>query len=240
MNRSDVIQAIRDRVHTIMSTVFNKYALDLSEIEVSHSLRGRTAGKASARKLWFNVEIATLNFDEFIRNVIPHEIAHTVCMRRPALGDHHDRGWKHVCVALGGNGTTTHEMKANYANGSFLYLASCGTEVELSKVRHNRIQRGDSLRLRKTRGRISADCWIRSGNSGDVPSGAPMRTNNRAPAPDLLDIIVGWSSPLQMVQVHNILKINGTKIISAINNIATLTNGWRTVTITSNGQREYV
>lgn len=244
MNRSEVTQAIHDRIDAITSTVFNKYALDLSKIEVTFKLRGKTAGKASARKLWFNVEIATLNFDEFIRNVIPHEIAHTVCFLRTALGENHDLGWRRICLALGGSGTTTHEMKANYANGSFLYLASCGTEVELSKVRHNRIQLGKNIRVRKTHGRITAACWIRSGRSGDLPVNPPTYARGRAPvttaSDNMLDIIAGWDSPLQMVQVHNILKINGTKLISAVDNMVTLTNGWRTVSISSNGQREYV
>lgn len=41
------------------------------------------------------------------REVVPHEVAHLVCMENPALGMEHDFGWKLVCQRLGGSGLKT-------------------------------------------------------------------------------------------------------------------------------------
>lgn len=55
------------------------------------------------------------NLDRVLNDVIPHEIAHVVCMLRPQHGHshNHDDGWKAVAKRLGGTGL------AHYPTGAF-------------------------------------------------------------------------------------------------------------------------
>jgi SprT protein len=250
MQRRELIAILIDRIGEVEMQVAHLYDLNLFDLKVSYNLRGGCGGKAGRNDLLINLEVAELNLDKYLQNVIPHEIAHVVCIRKPALGKVHDRGWKRVCIALGGDGTRCHDMEVNYVGGNFLYRGTCGTEITVSKRMHNIIQRGGVRTVRGTRGKLDKTCWVRSGESGGIADSAPMYVKNRAPVPssapvmytipELIDIINSWDSLPQLLAVHKILKMNGARLIDAKNNIATLTNGRRTVNILSNGQREYV
>lgn len=231
MNRAEVIAAINTKIQEVYTIATEQYHITFDDVKVEFNMRGRTAGKAKRDRLCFNVEIATLNFEVFCNEVVPHEIAHVVCKRSPSLGHDHNVGWKRVCLSLGGSGSARHSMECNYAYESFLYRSTNGKEVKLSKVRHNRVQRGTEYHFCGG-GLIKADGWIRSGvKSAPVP----VETTHQ-----LIDTINGWDSLPQLTEVHKILKLSGAQLVAAKNFIATLTNGSRTVNILTNGQREYI
>lgn len=240
MNRSEVITAINVKAQEVFTAATEQYYITFGDVNIDFNMRGRVAGRANKYRLCFNVEIAILNFEVFCNEVVPHEIAHVVCRRHPNLGHGHNHGWQRVCLSLGGSGSTKHDMECNYAHGSFLYRSTGGKEVDVSTVRHNRIQRGTEYRVRGV-GRINADGWIRSGITGDAEVGAPIYSKNQASLPMvmMLNAIVSWGSNEQMAAVDRLMKM-GNKLVSAKNNIATLTNGSRTVNILTTGQREYM
>lgn len=79
---------------------------EIRNVEISYDLKGQTAGYAIRRNnsfyLKFNKSALEIDFKDMSENTIPHEVAHIVCMANPKLGNGHNRGWKNVCVRLGG------------------------------------------------------------------------------------------------------------------------------------------
>ncbi len=167
MEKLDLAQrlnAIREKTHAVLDLARKLYGVDIQP-HVSFNLRGRAAGIASCRmcrltrrasdfKLRYNPHfIQGDHFQDMLDNTVPHEVAHLVTYMRPDLGYKHDAGWRRICLALGGNGLRCHAYDVPVTNG-FTYRASCGTLVTVSKVIHNKIQQGQSRRLKKTGGRI--------------------------------------------------------------------------------------
>lgn len=156
--------AIREKTHAVLNLARQLYGVDIQP-HVSFNLRGRAAGIASCRmcritrrasdfKVRYNPHfIQGEHFQDMLDNTVPHEIAHLVTYMRPDLGHKHDAGWRRICLALGGNGLRCHAYDVPVTNG-FTYRASCGTLITVSKVIHNKIQMGQSRRLKKTGGRI--------------------------------------------------------------------------------------
>jgi SprT-like family. len=54
------------------------------------------------------------NLERVLDDVIPHELAHIVCMLRPQYGHshNHDAGWQAVCKRLGGSGLAVYPAGA--------------------------------------------------------------------------------------------------------------------------------
>ena len=156
--------AIREKTQAVLDLARQLYGVDIQP-HVSFNLRGRAAGIASCRmcritrrasdfKVRYNPHfIQGEHFQDMLDNTVPHEIAHLVTYMRPDLGHKHDAGWRRICLALGGNGLRCHAYDVPVTNG-FTYRASCGTLITVSKVIHNKIQMGQSRRLKKTGGRI--------------------------------------------------------------------------------------
>lgn len=158
-------------IRTCLKTAGVKYFNDenhFDEFDVRLDLRGKAAGMAGYKSrfgerhyfLRFNVEAMRLDWDGFVNDTIPHEIAHIICFMCPEMGKNHDAGWQNVCIALGGSGKLYHSLKLTPGRRTkkFMYVASCGTEIVLSTIRHNKVQRGTTFTLKSTRGRINNTC----------------------------------------------------------------------------------
>lgn len=141
------------------------YGADLSKVGISFDLKGRAGGTASARgfprqyHVRFNNDMLMRELDEFLTNVVPHELAHTVCQMKPALGRHHDIGWYRVCRALGGSGSRTHDMDVVYGKGTtYEYTTDRGHVVRLSDRHHTMVQQGRPVRFRHNKGSVTKAC----------------------------------------------------------------------------------
>jgi SprT protein len=89
------------------------YGHKMPEMQVGFNLKGRVAGYAMRKygvySVRFNhVILAGNQWEAFIKEVVPHEVAHIVCYAYPELGRNHDYGWRSVCVKLGGSGARCH------------------------------------------------------------------------------------------------------------------------------------
>jgi predicted SprT family Zn-dependent metalloprotease len=119
-------------------------------VKISIDISGtRLAGMAKRRgfsySLRFHPDAIEKYYKLMVRDIIPHEIAHLVCMMDPTLGKHHNNGWKNVCRALGGDGLTTHNMKfgtriAKKPKKKAWYKAASGEFVDIGMIRHGRLQ----------------------------------------------------------------------------------------------------
>jgi len=171
-------EAIRNKTTEVLAKAQLLYGVDLKPV-VSFNLRGRVAGWAGCKNcagqrvytLRYNRELIAGNHFEDIRdNTVAHEIAHLVCYARPELGRNHDAGWRRVCVALGGNGKSSHDYKVTYANGSWDYISTRGHKITISNIRHKKVQQGTVYTLKNGLGRIDRSCRF-------APSGRPMPEN---------------------------------------------------------------
>lgn len=119
---------------------------NLEDVDISYDLKGQCAGQAGKRNgtyfLRFNLDAIKLDFEDMAYDTVPHEVAHLVCFEDPRLGKNHNRGWKNVCLALGGSGKRTHDLQLERARKvkRFVYKLSDGTEVQLTKGKHKKVQ----------------------------------------------------------------------------------------------------
>jgi len=136
-----------------------KYYIDLARssyniprfdctIEFSYKL-GRSAGlckfKSKTGKITviFNAVLLPDNKEDFFNATIPHEVAHAVDFYLRGKSDH-GRNWQSIMFNLGANPKRTHDMdtRKSAKGGLFLYKCEvCSAEVELGKIRHNRLQK---------------------------------------------------------------------------------------------------
>jgi SprT protein len=129
------------------------YGINLPEAAIDFTLRGRCAGQARVDRdgttcLRFNCQLLAENLPDFLKNTIPHEIAHLVVnwqarnkRRRPRP---HGPEWQavmHDCFGL--EACRCHRYRTTPARivpKPFLYRCSC-REHYLTGILHNRISR---------------------------------------------------------------------------------------------------
>ena len=164
------VEQIRTRFLELVELASIKYGVKMPYIEVKFDLSGRSAGQArhtikyigtakvSNFCVRFNMHMVTNHFDEMLNETVPHELAHIICMYT-GWGRNHDRMWKSICIALGGTGDRCHEMSVVPARtrATYKYVATCGTTVTLSSVRHTRVQKGQVYVVTRTNGKITRE-----------------------------------------------------------------------------------
>lgn len=134
------------------------------QCDIRFDLRGRAAGQAG-RRGWnyfmrFNKDMMmNAGWDHLITDTVPHELAHVICF---ANGSDRAHGlfWKRTCRELGGSGERCHEEAVTYAKGrTFVYTTSTGHTVNLSEVKHRRIQQGAGYTFKdRSKGRLDRTC----------------------------------------------------------------------------------
>lgn len=148
--RTQILEAVKN----VCQKAQELYGVDLSEIRTEIRNSGLRAGVASGRRAagggWASLKISLnaqlvndADAHKLIDEVIPHELAHLVCFIRPELGRNHDRGWKRVCIALGGSGERchTHELKKARRTRKAIYNID-GVPTDIGLTAHRRIQSG--------------------------------------------------------------------------------------------------
>lgn len=155
-------QKIIDKVDELIVMANRKYNIILPNIDIKFDLKGRSAGQARYQRT-YNGDIYTLRFnmdmindhrfDHIYSNTIAHELGHIIGFYTGWFKNH-DRKWKAVCIALGGNGERCHDQEVTYARNvkQYKYDTTCGKVITVSAIRHNKIQKGKVYRLASTGG----------------------------------------------------------------------------------------
>ena len=116
--------------------------------EINFKLRGKSAGTAHLQlnKLRFNPILLEENLQEFIQQVVPHEICHLLAYQLYGRVKPHGKEWQALMVNLYGLiPSTTHSLNTDsVASKTFDYQCRCGV-VALSVRRHNKVQRQQTL-----------------------------------------------------------------------------------------------
>lgn len=186
------IQAIKARVQECIARAEQQFGIKMPDVQVRFDLRGRAAGVAGMVRrfsgeqfyLRFNVQHIQLGgktYDHLLNDTVPHEVAHTVCQAFPQFGKNHDAGWRRVCIALGGNGSTRYSEndapEAVAQQRPYVYITTTGHEVRVTKVLHSKIQQGAGYRIKGNKGSINRGCQYQY-----MTAPSPVVVRNPAPA----------------------------------------------------------
>lgn len=127
------------------------YALKLPEASIDFSLRGRCAGQAivertGVTRLRINLQLLSENFDDYLKQTIPHEVSHLVVnwqARKKRLKPRpHGTEWQAIMRACFGlEAIRCHSYRTTPARvvpRPFLYACSCRDHL-LTSIMHNKI-----------------------------------------------------------------------------------------------------
>ncbi|GGD68147.1 SprT family zinc-dependent metalloprotease [Lacimicrobium alkaliphilum] len=138
---------------------------DIALPELSFKQRGRIAGSARLQdyEIRLNPVLLTENLDEFIREVIPHELCHLLVWQLYGRGSKkgrikpHGQEWKALMWTIFGlRGSACHQMDIQSVQGRhFSYRCNCGP-VSLSIRRHNKVRQGVKYICRACRQQLQA------------------------------------------------------------------------------------
>lgn len=155
-----------DRVDEVLQDAAQRYGLPAWDVSVHFYSKHRAAGYAKFHRfgqmeIRLNLEAYYLDPQDMLKDTIPHEVAHLVCMMFPQHGKGHDRGWQYICRTLGGSGRRCHDLQLTPARKTrmFKYTLPSGATVVLKSVRHLKIQRGlMTYRTRRTGEKLDKTC----------------------------------------------------------------------------------
>jgi SprT protein len=105
----------------------------------------------------FNPILFAQNKEEFINQVVAHEVAHLIVYQKYGKVRPHGRQWQHIMEAIFNcPATTTHSLDIKDVVGKqFSYQCLCATH-QLTIRRHNKILKGAKYLCKKCRGTLKA------------------------------------------------------------------------------------
>ena len=149
--------------------LFSEFDLHIgTQVPVVFVARGRAAGMCKWRRtasgifqynLEFNINAIMKEWDDMVNDTVPHEIAHIVDHVIHGKSHGHGYQWKAIARRLGCSGDRCHSYEIEKARKTtkIQYVASCGTEIWLTKRIHNQVQNGQVRIISRTRGKITAE-----------------------------------------------------------------------------------
>jgi len=128
--------------------------------EIDWSLKGRKAGQAwhSKNKIRLNYKLALENLNDFVNQVVPHEVAHLIVKEIYGYSTKpHGREWQATMKKLGLRPERCHSFDTKNTivkiHKKFIYKCSCGTHKVGKKV-HRNLQSGAEYKCSSCKMRI--------------------------------------------------------------------------------------
>ena len=123
-----------------------------SRPEYLFNQRGKSAGTAHLQRnlIKFNPILFTQNKQEFIDQVVPHEVAHIIAYQQYGKVKPHGKEWQHIMeYVFHRPATTTHTLDIKDVVGKqYRYQCLCDTHL-LTIRRHNNILKGTKYICKK-------------------------------------------------------------------------------------------
>ncbi|MFT6328627.1 MAG: SprT protein [Bermanella sp.] len=146
MNDIDLLHSAETAIEQsckLANTYFSTHFLMPS---VSLNQRGKIAGSAHLQKnvIKLNKKLFIQNFEDFLYQVIPHEVAHIICYQKFGKVKPHGIEWQRIMRSLFNlDAHVTHKYNvADVGMQEFAYRCDCNKLIMLSTVRHNKVSRG--------------------------------------------------------------------------------------------------
>jgi SprT protein len=129
----------------VKANIYYKMALEhytiLEEVKplnFTFDLKGRTAGRAwyATNTIQINLQLARDNFNDFMEQTIPHEVAHIIARKvYGTLIKPHGRQWKSVMLFFGCNPARCHDYDTQAARKTkrYFYNCECGKKLYLKR-----------------------------------------------------------------------------------------------------------
>jgi SprT protein len=149
---------IREETIRLIRRAERHYGVKMPSVEIRFDLRGTAAGMVlfphgKRSVIRYNPILLQHNRHEFIRQTLPHEVAHLVV--RTLYGKTirpHGQEWKAVMSFFGADSSRCH----NYTTDDlpvrklrrFTYTCGC-QQHQLTTIRHNRVKKGQIYRCRQ-------------------------------------------------------------------------------------------
>ncbi len=150
-----VIDQLEGTIRKTEEQARRHYEISLPSAEIDYSLRGRCAAQARVDRngqtfLRINLQLLSDNLNDYLRQTIPHEIAHLVvnwqARKRHRRPRPHGPEWQNVmrdCFALQPIRCHSYETTpARIVPRDFLYRCDC-REHRLTSIMHNKIKRSN-------------------------------------------------------------------------------------------------
>lgn len=149
--------AVYNRVDHFVDLANAEYGHNMSSPHIRFDKRGTCGGTADSNlmELNFNAGLMLDNWDEYMNQVVPHEVAHLVkahvfgSNRKGRMMSSHGGYWKQVMRVFGIEPDRCHSMDTSKFKQfkspvkKFMYVCEgCQKEIVLTAVRHNRLVRG--------------------------------------------------------------------------------------------------
>lgn len=146
------MQDIIEHSQKIYNELCERYNLIAYPLAIQFTLRGTTAGRAfnnsstNERRITYNPYIAATNYQEFVYDTIPHEVAHIIQVDIDPRSQSHGELWKSIMRGMGLEANRCHSMDASNVKHNkvkrFVYSCDLGCIYNISAKRHNKIQNG--------------------------------------------------------------------------------------------------
>lgn len=122
-----------------------------------------TAGEAylDDQKIVLSNKVMQLNPEDFIGRTPAHEAAHLIAYQiHTRRGNGHGPLWREVMLVIGQEPSRCHSMTTP---GEQKYKSECGTIKHLTKIRHNKLQRGKVAYYKWKDGvKVRKEDWVRT------------------------------------------------------------------------------
>lgn len=164
-----LIEAIRQKVVESINRARSHYGIFVPPPELDFALKGSKAGQFrwlhshQAQKLRrpflrFNLAMAMENQDDFLKQVVPHEVAHLITVAQWGKVRPHGREWQKVmqeCFGLQPDRCHSYNVRGHVKRWPRHYIYACSCrEFAMTTMMHNRLQKGQRRRCRKCKGEL--------------------------------------------------------------------------------------
>lgn len=169
--KGEFTMLVKDKIREALAK-FPMLTMVEDDVTIVYIKTGGSAGHCQARKvngrthynLEFNTHAIAQDWDDMVNDTIAHEVAHMIDYAIHGKMHGHSRVWKRIAWSIGCTGNRCHTLDMSAVKRKrkkldrFIYEATCGTEVQLTKIRHNRLQSGQvsSYSVIRTGGKIDA------------------------------------------------------------------------------------
>ncbi|MCU7843062.1 MAG: SprT-like domain-containing protein [Candidatus Thiodiazotropha sp. (ex Monitilora ramsayi)] len=151
MGEEALSQWAMEKTAQLIDAAETRYQIEIARPKVHFDLKGKAAGMVIFKPghpatIRYNLEILRENDQAFMRETVPHEVAHLVA--RQLYGSRikpHGKEWRSIMQAFGAMAKRCHNFPINPLNTRkmryYPYRCSC-KDHQLSAIRHNRSQAG--------------------------------------------------------------------------------------------------